>query len=68
MTVPVTRAAGITATTGHKRSFKQAQHRCLHHPLGSTMYKGKRVHGSQLGLHTATHATLSPAHKQRRLA
>ena len=46
MTVPVTRAAGITATTGHKRSFKQAQHRCLHHPLGSTMYKGKRVRQS----------------------
>ena len=64
-TVPVTRAAGVTATMGHKRSFRQAQHRCKQDPLGSTRYQGKRIHGSH---HTAFQTPPTVAHKPRRPA
>ena len=64
-TEPANTAAHAGATTGFKRSFRRAQHRCTQHNQGYTTYQGKLVHGSQLGLHTAQETSQASARKRR---
>ena len=64
-TAPVNMAAHAGATTGFKRSFRRAQHRCTQHNQGYTTYQGKLVHGRQLGLHAARTASQPAARKRR---
>ena len=64
-TAPVFGAAGVTTQVGRKRSFQRAQHQSTQNPLGYTRYRGRFMHCSQLGLHTATMPSLTTAKPRR---